>query len=229
MSVRAVLFDVDFTLAKPGPDLGPEGYRRVGERHGLRLDPAEYEDARARAVDSLQRDPDLRHDEEIWIAFTERIVRGMGGDSDAAHAVAVELEKAWERSENFDLYEDALPVLEELRGHGLKIGLVSNGARDLGEFIQHHALDVDAAVGSRAHGKVKPDPTIFRAALAELDVEPADAVMVGDSLQDDVEGARALGMRAFLIDRDGRHPEWPDRLPNLYALPAALGLSRPGV
>ena len=228
LTVRAVLFDVDFTLAKPGPDLGPEGYRRVGERHGLRLDPAKYEEARASAVESLQRDPELRHDEEIWIAFTERIVRGMGGDGDAAHAAAVELERAWERSENFDLYEDALPVLDELRRHGLKIGLVSNGARNLAEFIEHHALEVDAAVGSRAHGKVKPDPTIFRAALAQLEVEPVDAVMVGDSLQDDVEGARALGIRAFLIDRDGRHPEWPDRLPDLYALPAALGLARPG-
>ena len=228
MSVRAVLFDVDFTLVKPGPDLGPEGYRRVGERHGLRLDPAKYEEARARAVESMQRDPDLRHDEQIWIAFTERIVRGMGGDSEAAHAAAVELERAWERSENFDLYEDALPVLGELRRYGLKIGLVSNGARDLAEFVEHHALAVDAAVGSRTHGKVKPDPTIFRAALGALDVQPADAVMVGDSLQDDVEGARALGMRAFLVDRDGRYPEWPDRLPDLYALPAALGLPRPG-
>ena len=34
-SVRAVLFDVDFTLARPGPELGPEGYLRVGRRHGV--------------------------------------------------------------------------------------------------------------------------------------------------------------------------------------------------
>jgi len=36
--LRAVLFDVDFTLARPGPELGPEGYVRVGARHGLTLD-----------------------------------------------------------------------------------------------------------------------------------------------------------------------------------------------
>ena len=42
MTLRAVLFDVDFTLAKPGPDLGPEGYRRMGMRYGLELDPARY-------------------------------------------------------------------------------------------------------------------------------------------------------------------------------------------
>ena len=48
--------------------------------------------------------------------------------------------------------------------------------------------------------------------------------MVGDSIDDDVEGARQLGMSAFLLDRTGRHPDFPDRLADLYALPAALGL-----
>jgi FMN phosphatase YigB (HAD superfamily) len=49
--------------------------------------------------------------------------------------------------------------------------------------------------------------------------------MVGDSPEDDVDGAKALGMRAFLIDRDDRFPEVEERLPDLLALPAALGLS----
>ena len=48
--------------------------------------------------------------------------------------------------------------------------------------------------------------------------------MIGDSYEDDIEGARALGMKAFLLDRDGRYPNEPDRLPDLLALPAALGL-----
>jgi FMN phosphatase YigB (HAD superfamily) len=48
--------------------------------------------------------------------------------------------------------------------------------------------------------------------------------MVGDSLLDDVEGARALGIRAFLVDREGRFPERDDALPTLLALPALLGL-----
>jgi HAD superfamily hydrolase (TIGR01549 family) len=224
VSVKAVLFDVDFTLVRPGPELGPEGYLRVGRRYGLELDPEKYAQARERALESLQRDPELRHDEEIWIAFTERIVRGMGGESGAARRCAVEIERAWERSENFSLYEDALPVLEELRAHGLKIGLVSNGARDLADFVQHHRLQVDAAVASRAHGKVKPDPTIFEAALAQLGVGAADTAMVGDSPEDDIEGARAVGIRGILVDREGRYPEVEDRLTDLYALPAALGL-----
>jgi FMN phosphatase YigB (HAD superfamily) len=49
--------------------------------------------------------------------------------------------------------------------------------------------------------------------------------MIGDSYEDDIEGARALGMQAFLLDRDGRRLDEPDRLPDLFALPAALGLA----
>ena len=225
MSVlKAVLFDVDFTLFRPGPELGPEGYRRMGERHGLGLDPDRYADARARAIETLQRNHELIHDEEIWIAFTEQIVRGMGGGGEGARACAAELVRAWEQHERFTLYEDALPALAALREHGVKIGLISNGSRDLDEFVSHHGLDADCAIGSRAFGRTKPHPEIFRHALALLGVEPEEAAMIGDSYEDDIEGARALGMKAFLLDRDGRRPDEPDRLPDLLSLPAALGL-----
>jgi HAD superfamily hydrolase (TIGR01549 family) len=133
--------------------------------------------------------------------------------------------RAWEHAENFELYEDTLPVLAALREHGLKIGLVSNTGRDLNAFIAHHSLDVDAAVSSGAHGKTKPHPAIFQSALEQLGVKAEEAAMVGDSPEDDVEGARALGMRAWLIDRDDRFPDVEERLPDLLALPAALGLS----
>jgi putative hydrolase of the HAD superfamily len=222
--VRAVLFDVDFTLSRPGPELGPEGYRRVGERHGLLLEPSRYETSRLAALDDLQRHPELEHDEELWVLFTEEIVRGMGGDGEGARACALEMVAAWERHEHFSLYDDVLPTLAELRRHGLKLGLVSNGQRDLDAFVAHHALDVDAAVGSATFGRLKPHPSIFLAAVERLGVEPVDAAMVGDSYEDDIEGARALGMVAFLIDREGLHPNDPDRLEDLRALPAALGL-----
>ena len=135
------------------------------------------------------------------------------------------LVREWERHENFALYEDALPVLDELRRHRLKIGLVTNGQRDLDEFVAHHRLDVDAMVGSKAHGRIKPDPSIFEAALEQLEAAPAETVMVGDSYEDDIGGARALGIRAILLDRDGLHLNEPERIDTLLALPAALGLA----
>ncbi len=228
MTVRAVLFDVDFTLCRPGPELSAERYERIAGRHGVRLDIGRYDEAREAAVLNLKRHPELLHDEGIWHRFTEEIFLGMGGPAEIASECATEIERGWEVAENFELFEDALPVLEELRATGVKIGLVSNGIRDLTEFVSHHRLDVDAIVDSRSHGRVKPHPTIFQAALDLLGVAPAEAVMVGDSLEEDVEGARALGMQAILIDRDDRHPDVEERLTDLYGLPAALGLSRPG-
>jgi HAD superfamily hydrolase (TIGR01662 family) len=227
LTTRAVLFDVDFTIAKPGPLLGPEGYRDAGRRHGLELDPARYTEARAAALLDLAHHPELDHDEEVWVRFTEDIVRGMGGEGPDCRRVAEAITSGWLHSENFELYEDALPVLARLREHGLKIGLVSNTSRDLDAFIRHHGLDVDAWVSSGVHGKVKPSPTIFKAVLELLAVDAEDAVMVGDSPDDDVAGAEAVGIRAFLLDREGKHGR-EDALPTLLALPAALGLADDG-
>jgi putative hydrolase of the HAD superfamily len=226
--LRAVLFDVDFTLCRPGPELSAGRYARVAARHGIALDPSRYDEAREAAVLNLKRHPELLHDETIWHRFTEEIFIGMGGPAEIGSECATEIEQGWEVSENFELFEDALPVLEELRAASLRIGVVSNGIRDLTQFVAHHRLDVDAIVDSRSHGRVKPHPTIFQAALDLLEVDASAAVMVGDSLEEDVDGARALGMRAILVDRDHRHPEVEDRLLDLYGLPAALGLPRPG-
>jgi HAD superfamily hydrolase (TIGR01549 family) len=222
--LRAVVFDVDFTIARPGPDLGPEGYQRLGARYGLALDPARYDEARKAALATLERHPELEHDEEIWVLFTQRIIEGMGGSGDT-YGCAVEMTRAWEHAQHFDLFDDVVPALDDLRARGLKIGLLSNTARDLEAFVEHHSLEVDAVLTSRAHGKTKPHGSIFLRILELLGVEAEEAAMVGDTVEDDVEGARAVGMQAVLLDRDDRHPEVPDRLPDLRGLPAALKLS----
>jgi HAD superfamily hydrolase (TIGR01509 family) len=216
--LKAVLFDVDFTLARPGPELGPEGYVRAGERHGLRLDPTRYETARDAALVDLRRHPELEHDDEIWVRFTERIVRGMGGDADSAYDCAVQITRGWERHENFDIYDDVSAALDGIREAGLGIGLVSNSARDVVEFARHHGLDVDAGISSFHHGRTKPHASIFRAVLDLLGVQPAEAVMVGDTIADDIEGALAIGMRAILLDRDDRRPEFEPRIQTLNDL-----------
>ena len=222
MSLEAVLFDVDFTLAKPGPELGSDRYQRIGQECGL--DATRFPAAWAAAIDSLERDPELRHDEERWLALWERIFRGMGGESKLARNLAIEVTGLWESAANFDLYDDALPVMAELRRHEMRLGLVSNTNREIDDFVLHHSLEVDCALTSRSHGWTKPHESIFRAALELLGVEPPEAAMVGDSIEEDVEGALAVGMHAFLIDREGRHPEVAEALPDLWSLPAALGL-----
>ena len=189
------------------------------------LDPARYDEARRAAFTTLKRHPELDHDEEIWVLFTQRIIEGMGGEGDT-YAAAVEMEGAWSHAHLFELYDDVLPTLEALRARGLKIGLLSNTARDLDAFVAHHGLGVDAVLTSRSHGKTKPHETIFRRMLELLDVAPAEAVMVGDTVEDDIEGARAVGMRALLVDREGRYRASVESLDDLRAVPAALGLAQ---
>ncbi len=225
MTLRAVLFDVDFTLSRPGPALGPAGYAALGLRHGLALDTARHEQARTAALERFRYPDDFRHDDALWVDFTEDIIRGLGGSGPAVSACAGDMVQAWEEHANFALYDDATPVLEELRRSGLRIGLISNTGRDLPAFVRHHGLEVDFAIGSRAHGRTKPHPSIFEAALEALDIEPHEAVMVGDSLHDDIGGAAQLGIPAVLLDRDGRHPGVTPRLADLYGLPALLGLA----
>src|SRR4029077_17251013 len=151
-------------------------------------------------------------------------VLGMGGTRPASKDVAVELTSRWEHHENFELYEDVLPVLERLRGAGLKIGLVSNSARDVHAFARHHALEIDAGISSFHHGKTKPHASIFRAVLDLLEVAPSEAAMVGDTIEADIEGALALGMQAVLVDRVDQYPDYVPRIHDLHGLPAALGL-----
>ena len=215
--LRAVVFDVDFTLALPGPQLGPQGYRAVGERHGLDLDTAKYDDARVAALETLERHPELDHDEEIWVLFTQRIIEGMGGRGET-YAAAVELTRAWEHAHHFELYEDALPALAELRRRGYRLGMLSNTSRDLDVFVAHHGIDVDAVLTSAAHGKTKPHETIFRRMLDLLGTQPAETLMVGDTVADDIEGAEAVGMPAVLIDRADRYPEVSGRIRGLGEL-----------
>ena len=216
--IRAVLFDVDFTLARPGPELMPEGYVRCGARFGLELDAGRYEAARDAAFVDLQHHPELDHDEEVWVAFTERIVLGMGGRAPAAHDVAVELTSRWAQHANFELYDDTLPTLRRLRERGVKIGLVSNSARDVREFALHHGLEIDAGISSFHHGKTKPHASIFRAVLELLEAEPQDALMVGDSVDADIAGALAIGMQAVLLDRLGLVPDFAPRIESLAEL-----------
>ena len=148
----------------------------------------------------------------------------MGGDGPRAYECAVEITRGWERHDNFDLYDDVLPTVDALRAAGLRIGLVSNSARDVLEFAHHHELAIDAGISSFHHGRTKPHASIFRAVLDLLDVEPARAAMVGDTIADDIEGARAIGMRAILLDRERINRDFEPRIESLNELPEALGL-----
>jgi HAD superfamily hydrolase (TIGR01509 family) len=144
-------------------------------------------------------DPDSRRDlshVEHHRVFHELIEDGPGINRGFADALYETMLDPWHA------YDDTVPTLQALRALGVKVAVLSN----IGVRIDH-VLDrsgiaalADARVLSYEVGHVKPDPEIFHAALAALDL-PADRVlMVGDSPKDDV-GAAVLGIRTLILPR----------------------------
>jgi putative hydrolase of the HAD superfamily len=105
----------------------------------------------------------------------------------------------------FRAFPDAPPALAELRGLGARIVCVSNWDYSLPEVLERVGLadGLDGVVTSAAVGARKPDPRIFVAALELAGCPAEEALHVGDTRAEDVEGAHAAGVRALLIDRSG--------------------------
>ncbi len=204
--IRAVVFDVDFTLIYPGPMFRGEGYQAFSKRYDIDVDPAKFEAAVASASSLLDDAEGSEYDHDLFVAYTRHIIEEMGGKTAAGavlDACAREIYDEWARSHHFELYDDVPTALAELTKTGIRIGLISNSHRPLDEFQSHFELRhfISAAVSSADHGYMKPHPSIFLSALADLDVAPKDAVMVGDSLRHDVEGALNVGMQAVWLHR----------------------------
>jgi len=202
-SATAVFFDVDFTLIYPGPTFRGDGYREFCARYGMEVDASRFAAAVAGAAPLLDGPEDTRYDAEIFVLYTRRIIEGMGGTGDRLDACAREIYAEWAACQHFELYDDVPGVLREIAEAGIRIGLISNSHRCLASFQSHFELQglISAAVSSSEHGFMKPHPSIFSAALQLVNVAPADAVMVGDSLRHDVEGAIRAGMRGILLHR----------------------------
>lgn len=105
----------------------------------------------------------------------------------------------------FAPYADAVPALDRLGSMDLKLVCVSNWDCSLGTVLERCGLaeHLDGAVSSAEAGARKPDPAIFGPALEIAGCPPQEALHVGDTAEEDLEGARAAGIRALLIDREG--------------------------
>src|SRR5689334_1704308 len=99
--IRAVLFDVDFTLIYPGPTFRGEGYQAFCARHGMNVDPSRFERAVTNAAPFLEGPDDGAYDAEIYIAYTSRIIEGMGGSGPTVDACAREIYAEWAACRHF--------------------------------------------------------------------------------------------------------------------------------
>jgi putative hydrolase of the HAD superfamily len=106
----------------------------------------------------------------------------------------------------------AVETLERLREHGYRTGLITVCSEDVETLWpdSEFAGLFDVEVFSSRLGVSKPDPRIYLHCCAELGVEPSAAMFVGDGANDELEGARRVGMRAVLIHQLGQDPLWPE-------------------
>jgi putative hydrolase of the HAD superfamily len=221
-----VFFDVDFTLIYPGPTFQGIGYRDFCKAYGVDVDPAAFERAVAAASPVLEVG-DGHYDPQVFIDYTSRIIEQMGGAGPGIEQASRDIYEEWAACHHFELYEEVPEVLRSLHASGYRIGLISNTQRCLNSFQQHFDLKglFTVALSSSDHGFMKPHPSIFEAALRGADVTAAEAVMVGDSLAHDIDGARQLGIRGILVLRSARPQPCPPDVPviqSLRELPAFL-------
>jgi putative hydrolase of the HAD superfamily len=107
------------------------------------------------------------------------------------------------------LFEDAIEMLTALKPH-YALHVITNGFRDVQYFKMKNSGLLpffDTVTDSSSVGVKKPDPRIFKHALQVGQVAPNEAVMIGDNLEADIEGALATGMHAVhFMPLEKKHP-----------------------
>ncbi|HSK10759.1 MAG TPA: HAD-IA family hydrolase [Vicinamibacterales bacterium] len=234
MPPRAVFFDLVGTLVRPRASIGYQ-YAVVARRHGVEADPARLEAAFARemadapaleAWDAAAADAAER---SWWQAFVARVFRSTSAegldDPCRFEAFFDDLYRHFTTADAWELYPDVLPALDKARLAGLVVGLITNYDTRVYALLESLALAdrLDSVTIPATAAAQKPARRIFDQALAAHGLAAADAAYVGDSLEDDYKGARAAGMEAVLLDRNGQHRALPG-LVHAASLTEALSL-----
>jgi putative hydrolase of the HAD superfamily len=238
--MQAVCFDLVGTLVRGRRPIGQQYADHLG-RFGIAAEASRLDAAFGRAMRaappmafpgrSVEEARALEH--AWWRQVVRRVLAGAGlapMDGPSFDAFFTSLFDHFTTGRAWELYPDVLPTLAALRARGLALGLITN--YDTRVFTLLEALGLAPwldAVTIPAHvGAAKPDPAIFRHAVAQLGVSPGEALHVGDELEDDYRGARAAGLDAVLLDRSDRPlaPGGPRRIGTLADL--VTGPESPG-
>lgn len=194
------------TLVRLDPP-GPRLRRELAVRFGLRLSPAEAEQAMAAEIAyyraHMQDGIDAVGVQALHLAAAEALRAGLPDDRRLPEVSSAELASALVASLRFTAYPDVVPALVWARARGLTLVVVSNWDSSLPEVLDRVGVGeyLDGVITSAAAGAAKPDPAIFHCALALAAVPAREALHVGDSLAQDVAGAQAAGVRAVWLDR----------------------------
>jgi putative hydrolase of the HAD superfamily len=208
--LRAVFLDIGDTVMRPNPSW-EHIYAIAFQEHGVKVDLQRLHDALRAAYHhggwgfeggfEPSEETSFRRTVEIDQAAIAELGLGTMPESFLRR-----LSELFMLVSNWHVFPDVMPALDALRDRGLKVGAVSNWVWQLPELL--HSLELvsqfDFIAASARVGFEKPHPRIFRYALEQAGVKPAEAIHVGDHLDADVAGARKVGIGAVLIDRRER-------------------------
>ncbi|MBE0479467.1 MAG: HAD-IA family hydrolase [Dehalococcoidia bacterium] len=209
--IRAVFFDFYNTLVKfdpPREELQAKACLEFGIHVVKKAIPLGYcvaDDymSRENARQAIQK----RTPEEaqlFWGEYEAVLLRTAGANVDRDLAFRI-LARVRQLDRKLVLFEDVIPLLTELRRLQIKRGLISNLTRRLAEYTRELGLTgyIDFALTSLEVGAEKPHAPLFLKALEQAGVAGSESLHVGDQYYADVLGARAVGIKALLLDRDG--------------------------
>ena len=231
--IRAVFFDWFGTLARYDPPrevaesraLAALGFNVPPERIGPALATADrqyFEENNRLSMRKRSREEQTRLYARLQQNVLESVGIDVGGHPELLGKLLAQMME-YTRTAGFALYDDVMPAVRELKKSNLALGLITNMDQDMAPLSRSLGIEgyIDFVVTSGEAGEDKPAPAIFLAALKKAAVTPAEAIHVGDQYAVDVVGARGVGIKALLIDRDGTSPEVKD-CPRLRSLAEVL-------
>ena len=213
MSIRAVCFDFQDTLAYM-TDSNWSPYTLVAAEYDAQLPDEAFsvvlDDAWSRwrtplGIDHSQASTDELSFRVVRALVHEARLRGAGMDERVVEAMAERINDIECDPQHYHLFDDAAPALERLAGAGVQAMVVSNHNWRLPEIVSALGIGsrLEGVLTSARVGYRKPHPEMYAAALRLAACDSSQVLFVGDNLQHDVEGPRAAGMRAVLLDRGG--------------------------
>ncbi|HZT06249.1 MAG TPA: HAD family hydrolase [Chloroflexota bacterium] len=204
---RAVTFDALGTLVELEPP-GPLLRAGLQERAGVEISPAQADAALAAEISYYRAHLDEGHDRESLAGLRRRCTKRLREALPAsAHGIELDsLEAILLAALRFRAFADAREAIEAARRLPARVLVVSNWDVSLEDVLLRLHLTplLDGVITSAGAGARKPSPAIFARALELAGVAPERAVHVGDSVEEDVQGARRAGIEPILLSRDGR-------------------------
>ena len=208
---KAVLFDAGFTLLEPTRSVADVYFGSAAEL-GVSLPEQEF---RARLAEAWPKatseyrsaHPDLESSDELerdaWRRFTRMAAEPFPELLRRHEEWLQRLFRHFDEAPAWRPYPGAHELLAQLRRRGVVVGVVSNWHTSLHQILEGLALKplCHFVLTSADAGRKKPHPRIFEQAVRLAGFDPGDIVHVGDSWDDDVEGARAAGLEAIFVRR----------------------------